>query len=128
MMDTRVLGIALVIASVTILSVAQFTIKSRLNVFGPVPFSPGELLPYVARAAIDLQMWLGVIALILASVCWYLAISRIPLSIAYPIGALAYPIIYVGSLLFLREQFSLSALLGNGLIVLGVFIATGLAG
>jgi drug/metabolite transporter (DMT)-like permease len=127
-MDTRALGIILVVASVTILSFAQFTIKSRLNVFGAVPFNPGELLGYVARVVADVPMWLGVIALVLASLCWYMAISRIPLSIAYPIGALAYPLIFLGSMLFLREPFSWASLIGNCLIVLGVFIATGLAG
>ena len=124
-MDQRIFGSGLVIVSVTVLSFAQFVIKSRLNVHGEIPFSVRPLIDYLATAITDWQLWLGLIALVLAALCWYAAISRIPLSIAYPIGALAYPIVFTVSILLLREPFTWTGLAGNVMIVAGVVLAAG---
>jgi drug/metabolite transporter (DMT)-like permease len=122
-MDTRFVGIGFVLLSVTLLTSAQFIIKSRLTVHGSIPFAPGDLLRYLLVALGDWRLWLGGIGLVLASFSWYVAVSRIPLSIAFPFGALSYPIVFLGSVLFLREPFSWTALLGNGLIIAGVALA-----
>jgi drug/metabolite transporter (DMT)-like permease len=124
--DQRIFGSGLVIVSVTVLSFAQFVIKGRLNVHGEIPFSVRPLLDYLVTAIADWQLWLGLLALVLAALCWYAAISRIPLSIAYPIGALAYPLVFIVSILLLREPFTWTGLAGNILIVAGVALAAGL--
>jgi drug/metabolite transporter (DMT)-like permease len=127
-MDPRVIGIGLVITSVLVLSAAQFIIKSRLSVHGEIPFSPREFVDYLLSAAGDWRLWLGFILLVLAALCWYTAVSRIPLSIAYPVGALAYPVIFLGAVVLLREPFSWTVLVGNLLVVAGVVVAAGLKG
>lgn len=121
-MDVRFVGIGFVLVSVVMLTCAQFVIKSRLTIHGSIPFAPGELLSYLMIALADWRLWLGGIGLVLASLSWYVAVSRIPLSLAYPFGALSYPMVFLGSVLILREQFSWMGLLGNLLIVSGVVL------
>lgn len=68
-------------------------------------------------------MWAGGAGLIAATLCWYAGISRLPLSQAYSTAALAYPLIFLSSIVILRERFTWPAFLGNALIVAGVLLA-----
>ena len=124
-MDIRIVGIGFVLLSVALLSTAQFIIKSRLNVHGNVPLSPNDLLVYVWVLLQDWRMWVGGVSLVLASLSWYIAVSRLPLSVAFPIAALAYPIVFLGSVVILREPFSWTAMAGNLLLVIGIVMITG---
>lgn len=121
-MDNKVFGLSLVIIGVLVLTSAQLLIKGRLAEHGAIPFSPGAFLPYLWGVMGDWRMWLGLAGLVVASFLWYAAISRIPLSLAYPFGALSYPLVFAGSLLILKEQFSWQGLAGNLLIVAGVVL------
>jgi drug/metabolite transporter (DMT)-like permease len=126
-LDNRTVGIALVVAAVFSLTAAQLVIKTRLTVHGTVPINLSEGSSYLLVAIADWHMWLGLLGLAVSSLLWYAAVSRIPLSLAYPFGALSYPLIFVGSLLLLGEEFSWQALIGNGLILVGVMLVAGAA-
>lgn len=127
-MDNRTLGIVLIVVAVLAMTSAQLLIKARLDVHGAVPLSAGGLFGYALALLADWQAWLGGIGLIAASVLWYVALSRIPISLAFPFAALSYPIIFAGSLLFLREGFSWQVLAGNVAIVVGILLVAGAAG
>lgn len=55
---------------------------------------------------------------------WLYILSRTPMSHAYPIQALAFPIVLLASMLIFREQVTPMKWIGVGVIVCGVFIAT----
>ncbi|WNX84088.1 EamA family transporter [Agathobaculum sp. NTUH-O15-33] len=55
---------------------------------------------------------------------WLFILSRTPMSHAYPIQALAFPIVLFASMLFFHEHISGVKWLGIAVIVFGVFIAT----
>lgn len=121
-MEARSLGLVLILFAVLVLTGAQVVIKSRLSVHGVVPMQLAALSPYVWSLMRDWLMWLGLAGLLVSSLCWYAAISRLPLSIAYPFAALSYPAIFIGSLIFLREAFSWQSMAGNLLIVCGLLL------
>lgn len=121
-MDNRTLGLILIVVAVLALTSAQLIIKARLDAHGVVPFGPRELWSYALAVIADWGMWLGLLGLILSSVLWYAAVSRLPLSVAFPFAALSYPLIFIGSITLLREVFSLPLLVGNVLIIIGVLI------
>jgi drug/metabolite transporter (DMT)-like permease len=120
-MDVRITGLVLLSVSVVALSVAQILIKSRLNIHGVVPLDTGAW-SYILSALRDFYLWFGAVGLIASSLCWYAAISRLPLSIAFPFAALSYPAVLAGSALVLRESVSWPLLAGNGLVVLGILV------
>jgi drug/metabolite transporter (DMT)-like permease len=121
-LDNRTVGIVLVVVAVFALTSAQLIIKTRLTVHGTVPFNWSEGGPYLLAVIADWRMWAGALGLIVSSLLWYAAVSRIPLSLAYPFGALSYPLVFVASLVLLREEFSWQGLVGNALIVIGVVL------
>ena len=53
---------------------------------------------------------------------WFLAISRLPVSVAYPMISLAYIVVVVLGWLFLNEQIGWQKLTGASVIVVGVAI------
>lgn len=58
-----------------------------------------------------------------ASVCWSLALQRMPLTIAYPFMALSFALVPLASVLFLRENLSWLQVVGIALIILGVALS-----
>ena len=120
-MDMRTAGFALIVFAVLVLTGAQLLIKSRLSVHGVVPFDR-DLLRYLLALVADWHVWVGGAGLIISSVCWYAAVSRLPLSIAYPFAALSYPAVLLGSTLLLGEPFHWQAVAGNALVVLGILL------
>ena len=55
---------------------------------------------------------------------WLYILSKTPMSYAYPIQALAYPIVLLVSLLLFKEHISWTSWLGVAIIICGVAIAT----
>jgi drug/metabolite transporter (DMT)-like permease len=125
-MEVRSVGLALIIFAVLVLTGAQLLIKSRLSVHGVVPFDR-QMLGYMLEVLLDWRMWLGGLGLLLSSLCWYAAVSRLPLSIAYPFAALSYPLILLGSVFLLREPLHWQAVAGNIVIVFGILLVSSTA-
>ncbi|MER8373521.1 hypothetical protein [Mesorhizobium sp. M1406] len=122
-MDNRAVGIVLILVAVVSLTAAQIVIKSRLTQHGVVPFSFERGWPYLLGLLADWRVWIGGLCLVVSSLLWYAAISRIPLSLGFPFAALSYPLVFASSIVFLHERFGWQTLAGNGLIVVGVLLA-----
>jgi multidrug transporter EmrE-like cation transporter len=57
-----------------------------------------------------------------ASLFWMAALSKMPLSKAYPFTALSFPLIAILAALLFRESFDLHKLVGTALIITGVVV------
>ena len=68
---------------------------------------------------------LGVATYAVEFVLWFAALSRAPLSFAYPIAALSYAGVVLASRLVLRERVSARRWLGTAAIVIGVALVCG---
>jgi drug/metabolite transporter (DMT)-like permease len=79
---------------------------------------------YLLAAVQDARLMGGFLLLIVAALGWYAGLSRVPLSIAFPIAALTYPLMFLGATVILREDYSWPGLMGNCLIVIGVLVAS----
>lgn len=55
---------------------------------------------------------------------WLYILSRMPISQAYPVQALAFPLVLVASMFFFHEQISVTKWVGIAVIVCGVCIST----
>ena len=66
------------------------------------------------------ETWAGFIIYGLSAVCWLWVLARAPLSLAYPILALTFPIVVGLSALIFAESISPMRWLGVGVIVIGV--------
>jgi len=59
-----------------------------------------------------------------ATLLWLYILTRMPLSHAYPIQALAFPLVVIFSTFLFQEAVPINRWVGVGLIILGVLIAS----
>ena len=64
---------------------------------------------------------LGIASYTLSSAIWLIILTRLPLSIAYPFGAISYVLVILGSALT-GEYIKPARLIGVGLIVVGILL------
>ena len=101
---------------------AQLLIKAGTNNIGYFEFSPENILPVGWKLATE-PFIIGAITLYaLSVVIWILALSRVQVSIAYPLLSMGYVVNAVAAWWFFNETFNPSKVAGIGVIILGVII------
>jgi drug/metabolite transporter (DMT)-like permease len=75
-----------------------------------------------AAAATTPWVLLGLAVFAVSAVAWLGALSRVPLSVAYPFNAFGYLVILAASVLVLHERASLFTWAGSLLVVSGLVI------
>src|SRR5208282_6137065 len=76
----------------------------------------------VISAATSPWVLLGLVVFGISAVAWLAALSRVPLSVAYPFNALGYLVILTASVLVLHERANALTWLGSLLVVSGLLI------
>jgi drug/metabolite transporter (DMT)-like permease len=77
-------------------------------------------LEFVGAALADLWVWIIGLLLVASAGLWYFSLSKIPLSVAYPMTALSYPIVLVAAALLLDEPITMMHTVGVVAICAGV--------
>lgn len=99
----------------------ELFLKRGMNEVGSLDFaSLQSALPKLIQVALNPNIWLGFIGFMGGSVFWLSVISRVPLSLAYPVLGLGYVIIVVESWIFLGEGLHPLRILGSLVVGIGV--------
>ena len=59
-----------------------------------------------------------------ATLLWVYILTKVPISYAYPIQALAFPMVVIMSVLLFQESAPVNRWIGVAIIIVGVFIAS----
>lgn len=114
------LSLILVLVSIVLSSFGQVTMKYgtmqltqliNINVFQ-------KLLVYFT----NIYIVLGFVLYALSAFIWIFAISKLPLSIAYPLVGISYVIVMVLSYFMFKEPITLTKVIGVLLIISGVIV------
>ena len=106
----------------------ELFLKRGMNEIGSFDFAAVDhILPTIWRMAQNPNLWLGFFGFLGGSVFWLSVISRVPLSLAYPMLALSYVIVVVESWIFLNEGLHPLRVVGSLVVGLGVALV-GLSG
>jgi multidrug transporter EmrE-like cation transporter len=79
-----------------------------------------ELTPRIVLLFFTPYIFLGLSLYVLSTFTWLSALSKVPLSFAYPMLSTGYLLIFVIGILFLGEKFTYVKLLANLLIIVGI--------
>lgn len=101
---------------------AQLLIKAGTNSIGYFEFSPENILPVGWKLATEPHIVGAIACYGLSVVIWILALSRVPVSIAYPLLSMGYVVNAVAAWWFFNETFNPAKVAGIGVIILGVII------
>jgi multidrug transporter EmrE-like cation transporter len=115
-------SLALILAGVLLNAAAQLLLKAGTNAVGQFDFHSGNIVPVGLKLAFQPHILSGIVCYLVSLVVWIMALSRVPVSIAYPMLSIGYVINAVAAWYLFGENVSAMRLLGIGIIVLGVFI------
>ena len=113
---------ALIFTGVMLNAAAQILMKSGTNAIGHFEFSAANILPIGWKLATEWHIVTALFCYALSVVVWILALSRVPVSIAFPMLSMAYIVNAVAAYYLLGEPFGSTKLLGMGVIIVGVII------
>ena len=101
-------------------ALAQLLLKAGTNAVGAIHLSAGNLLPTAVKLATQLPIIGGLSCYVVSVMVWIIGLSRVDVTIAYPLLSLGYIVNAVGAWYFLGETMSAQRLLAVGVIIVGV--------
>jgi multidrug transporter EmrE-like cation transporter len=116
------LSLALVLTGVLLNAVAQLMLKAGTNAIGAFQFSTANLAPIGWKVATQPFILGGLACYAVSVVVWILALSRVEVSIAYPMLSIGYVVNAVAAYFLFGEAVGVQRLVGIGVIILGVYI------
>lgn len=120
--------------------IALVIIKDTIESFGDVFFKMGALstginnvtianvLEFTSRITSNPWLWIGIIFYLANFFLWMALLSRVDLSVAFPMSSFTYIIVPILAIVFLREKVHLIRWAGILFIIIGVSLAGRAAG
>jgi multidrug transporter EmrE-like cation transporter len=101
----------------------ELFLKRGMNEIGALDFAALDtILPTIIKMLTNPNIWIGFMGFGFGSLFWLSVISRVPLSLAYPMLGLMYVIIVIESWIFLGEGLHPLRVLGSIVVGIGVAI------
>jgi multidrug transporter EmrE-like cation transporter len=116
------LSFGLILAGVLLNAIAQLLLKAGTNAVGHFEFSAGNVLPVGMKLAFQPFIASGIVCYLVSLVVWLMALSRVEVSIAYPMLSIGYVINALAAWYLFGEAVTPMRLAGIGIIVVGVYV------
>src|SRR3954462_9162432 len=100
-----------ILAGVLLNATAQLLLKAGTNA-----------MPLGTRRAIEPHILAGLACYVISVVVWVVALSRVPVSIAYPMLSIGYVVNALAAHYLFGEALSAMRMTGIGVIIVGVFL------
>jgi multidrug transporter EmrE-like cation transporter len=100
----------------------QLFMKQGMMMVGKFPIT--ELFTRFFAIVFQPYVFIGIFLYALSSVFWLVVLSRIELSLAYPIVSIAYVVVALFSFFVFKENVSFIRWVGIMTIILGVFLVS----
>ncbi|MDD5383087.1 MAG: EamA family transporter [Candidatus Margulisbacteria bacterium] len=110
----------IVITSILLAVAGQLLMKKGMLAFGAFPVS--QLLTKVIPMFLNPWVFIGFVCFGLSSIFWLVVLSRLELSLVYPMVSVAYVLVALVSWLVFKENVTLVRWLGVLVIMVGVFL------
>ena len=109
--------------SIALATTGQLLLKAGMDAAGvEVALEPAALLDLIKSILTSWRLLLGLAAFGTSSVFWLVALSRLPLSTAYPVVSLSYVLVLGAGVVMFGERPSLVTWTGALLVMCGVAI------
>ncbi|BBB60669.1 EamA family transporter [Undibacterium sp. TC4M20W] len=101
-------------------AVAQLLLKKGTNAVGAIHLTAENWFSTGLQLATQLPIIGGLTCYVISVVVWIIGLSRVDVSIAYPLLSLGYIVNAIGAWYFLGEVMSMQRMLAIGVIIIGV--------
>ncbi len=116
--------LGLIMFGVMLNAAAQLLLKSGMLRIGHFEFNWGSLVPIGLQAAMTPAILLGLACYGISVVIWMAVLSRVAVSVAYPMVSIGYIIAAVAGWYFFNEPLSALRITGIFVIILGVYMVS----
>jgi len=113
---------AFLMAGVLLNAAAQLLLKAGTNATGVLTLEGTTVVNLAWRVATQVHFALGVLCYVISLVVWIVGLSRVPVSVAYPMLSIGYVVNAIAAHYLLGEAVTTQRLLGIGFIILGVWL------
>lgn len=116
------ISFGLIFTGVLLNAAAQLLLKAGTNAVGHFDFTAANIVPIGTRLALEPHILGGLACYVVSVVVWILGLSRVEVSIAYPMLSIGYIINALAAWFLFGESLTAQKLVGIGFIVVGVFL------
>ena len=113
---------ALILTGVLLNAVAQLALKASVSDSGVISLDMQSLFSSAGSLATNLWLWVGLICYGISVIVWILALSRVDVSIAYPMLSIGYIVNAFAAWHLFDEPMNIGKIVGIGIIIVGVYI------
>jgi multidrug transporter EmrE-like cation transporter len=117
-----VTSFTLVMTGVLLNAAAQLLLKAGTNTVGTFAFSLDNAVPVGWKLATEPHIVGGLACYVISVVVWIMALSRVEVSIAYPMLSVGYVVNAIAAWYLFGEAVSATRLAGIGIIIVGVYV------
>jgi multidrug transporter EmrE-like cation transporter len=101
---------------------AQLLLKAGTNVLGVLSLTADSWWQTLLKMGTEAHIAAGIACYAVSVVVWILGLSRVPVSIAYPMLSLGYIVNAIAAHYLLGESVTLARWMGIGFIIVGVWL------
>jgi multidrug transporter EmrE-like cation transporter len=113
---------AFLFTGVLLNAAAQLLLKAGTNTLGVIAPGRDNWVELLGRVATQGHIVLGLSCYVVSVFVWIVGLSRVPVSIAYPMLSLGYVVNAIAAHYLLGEAVTLARWTGIGLIIAGVWL------
>ena len=113
---------SLILTGVLLNAAAQLLLKAGTNAVGRFAFTLANALPVGMRFAFEPHIAGGIACYVASLVVWIMALSRVEVSVAYPMLSIGYVVNALAAWYRFGEALTPMRVAGIAIIILGVFM------
>ncbi|MDA8108635.1 MAG: SMR family transporter [Betaproteobacteria bacterium] len=113
---------SLILTGVLLNAAAQLLLKAGTNAVGRFAFTLANALPVGMRFAFEPHIAGGIACYVASLVVWIMALSRVEVSVAYPMLSIGYVVNALAAWYLFGEALTPMRVAGIAIIILGVFM------
>lgn len=118
---------SLILTGVLLNAAAQLMLKAGADRVGPIALDGPRLLGAARDLAVSPPIAGGLFCYVISVAVWIVALSRVEVSVAYPMLSIGYIVNALGAWLLFGEALTPARLAGILIIMLGIWILAGSA-
>lgn len=112
----------IILSGVLLNALAQLLLKAGTNSLGTTISLSVPLFELLKKTATQPHILGGLVCYVFSVVIWIIALSRVPVSVAYPMLSIGYIVNAFAAYYLFNEALNPQKLIAIGIIVLGVFL------
>lgn len=117
-------NLLLILSSVSLNAFAQLFIRKGMLKIGEISFNFEQIVKMVLAVFTNIYLLAGMFSYGISVILWMIVLSKVNVSLAYPLGSVGYIITTVLAYLFFNEPITFQKVVGIIIICIGVFILT----